>query len=63
MTKGFHKKKSKRTSLKRRYNIEKKVKQHNKKIKKLARKEKQKKKEAKEARLKSQLEDRVKRLS
>lgn len=56
MTKGFHKKKSKRTSLKRRYNIEKKVKQHNKKIKKLARKEKQAKKEAriKKAALKTQ---------
>lgn len=34
-------KKSKRVPLKRRYNIEKKVKQHNKKLKKVARKEKQ----------------------
>lgn len=37
-------KKSKRVPLKRRYNIEKKVKQHNKKLKKVARKEKQAKK-------------------
>lgn len=34
-------KKSKRVPLKRRYNIEKKVKSHNKKLKKVARKEKQ----------------------
>lgn len=44
MTKGFHKKTSKRQSLGRRYKIEKKVKQHNKKLKKLARKAKAEKK-------------------
>lgn len=44
MTKGFHKKQSKRMTLKRRYKIEKKVKQHNKKVKKLVRKQKQEKK-------------------
>lgn len=41
MTKGFHKKVSKRVPLRRRYKIEKRVKQHNKKLKKLARKQKQ----------------------
>jgi len=49
MTKGFHKKVSKRCPLKRRYKIEKKVKQHNKKLKKLARKQKQEKKARQEA--------------
>lgn len=43
MTKGFHKKVSKRQPLRRRYKIEKRVKQHNKKLKKVARKQKQEK--------------------
>lgn len=49
MTKGFHKKTSKRVPLKRRYKIEKRVKQHNKKLKKQARKQKQEKKAHREA--------------
>lgn len=49
MTKGFHKKTSKRVPLKRRYKIEKRVKQHNKKLKKQARKQKQDRKAFKEA--------------
>lgn len=49
MTKGFHKKTSKRVPLKRRYKIEKRVKQHNKKLKKIARKQKQDKKASREA--------------
>lgn len=49
MTKGFHKKTSKRVPLKRRYKIEKRVKQHNKKLKKQARKQKQDKKAYREA--------------
>lgn len=48
MTKGFHKKTSKRVPLKRRYKIEKRVKQHNKKLKKVARKQKQERRKARE---------------
>lgn len=48
MTKGFHKKQSKRMTMKRRYKIEKKVKQHNQKLKKLARKQKQDRRARKE---------------
>lgn len=56
MTKGFHKKTSKRVPLARRYKIEKQVKEHNKKIKKLARKQKQAKKAHQEAKRKEMIE-------
>lgn len=60
MTKGFHKKTSKRVPLARRYKIEKQVKEHNKKIKKLARKQKQAKKAHQEAKRQETLEKQVK---
>lgn len=49
MTKGFHKKTSKRVPLRRRYKIEKRVKQHSKKLKKLARKQKLERKATRDA--------------
>lgn len=62
MTKGFHKKTSKRVPLKRRYKIEKQVKEHNRKIKKLARKQKLSKKAHQEAKRKEVMEQQAKQV-